>query len=144
MKINYRPGLSRGGIYAHFENKEALALAAFDHNLGKLCTAIQNRIRKAYNAHDKLMVFARVYKNLVEDNFVLGGSPILNTGSEADDTHVHLKERVACASDKWQQCMVKFVEEGIEAGDFRPDANPGQIAFSILSLIEGGSISQVN
>lgn len=34
--------------------------------------------------------------------------------------------------------MVKFVEEGIEAGEFKSEANPSQIAFSILSLIEGG------
>jgi TetR/AcrR family transcriptional repressor of nem operon len=131
-------GLSRGGIYAHFENKEVMALAVFDYNLAKLCSAIQNRIRKAYNAHDKLMVYARVYKTLAEDNFVLGGSPILNTGSEADDTNTLLKERVVAASYKWQQCMILFIEEGKQSGDFKPDVNASQMAFSILSLIEGG------
>lgn len=131
-------GLSRGGIYAHFENKELMALAVLEHNLAKLCTAIQNRIRKAYNTHDKLMAYARVYKTMAEDNLVLGGSPILNTGSEADDTNTMLRERVAAASDYWQQCMMLFIKEGVASGELKPDVDASQMAFSILSLIEGG------
>jgi AcrR family transcriptional regulator len=131
-------GLSRGGIYAHFENKELMALAVLEHNLAKLCSAIQNRIRKAYNTHDKLMAYARVYKKLAEDNFVLGGSPILNTGSEADDTNTLLRERVAAASYHWQHCMMLLIKEGIQTGELKPDVDASQMAFSILSLIEGG------
>lgn len=131
-------GLSRGGIYAHFENKELMALAVLEHNLANLCSAIQNRIRKAYNAHDKLMAYARVYKALAEDNLVLGGSPILNAGSEADDTNRLLRERVAAASSYWQQCMILLIKEGIQSGELRPDVDANQMAFSILSLIEGG------
>jgi TetR/AcrR family transcriptional repressor of nem operon len=132
-------GLSRGGIYGNFENKELMALAAFDYNLGKLCDAIRIQMVKAGSFHDKLMVYARVYKTLSEDD-VLGGSPILNTATEADDTNHLLKERVADASKKWHDCMAGFIVEGIETGEFRKDANVDQIAFSILSMIEGGLI----
>lgn len=131
-------GLSRGGIYAHFKNKEVLALAVFDYNLSKLYSVIETRIRKAYSAHDKLLVYARVYKTLAEDSLILGGSPILNTGSEADDTNSLLRERVAEASFKWQQLMILFIEEGKRSGEFKPDVDASQMAFSMLSLIEGG------
>jgi AcrR family transcriptional regulator len=133
-------GLSRGCIYGNFENKEIMALAVFEYNLAKLCTVIHNRIIKAKTFEAKLMVYARVYRTLAEDNFLLGGSPILNTATEADDTNGLLKERVATASLKWQTCMAGFVEEGIKAGEFREDTNAAQIAFTILSLIEGALI----
>ncbi|GGN13721.1 hypothetical protein GCM10010967_57370 [Dyadobacter beijingensis] len=131
-------GLSRGGIYAHFKNKETLALAVFDYNLSKLCSVIQNRIKKTCSAADKLLVYARVYKALAEDSVILGGSPILNTGSEADDTNSLLRERVAEASFKWQQLMILLIEEGKRSGEFKSDVDASQMAFSMLSLIEGG------
>jgi AcrR family transcriptional regulator len=131
-------GLSRGGLYGNFENKEVLALAVFDYNLAKLCYMIQNKMRKAHTAHDKLMVYARVYKILAEDGFLLGGSPIQNTAIEADDTNSLLKERAASASIKWQSCMGEFIKAGIESGEFKQEVNISEITFSMLSLIEGG------
>ena len=49
-------GLTKGSIYGNFENKEEVALAAFDHNLSKVWGIIQQRIRLAVTYHDKLMV----------------------------------------------------------------------------------------
>jgi AcrR family transcriptional regulator len=131
-------GLSRGGIYGNFENKEVMALAVFDYNIAKLCTVIRNKILVANSFHDKLMVYASVYKTLSEDDFVMGGSPILNTATEADDTNSLLKEKAANASKGWQHCMAQFIQSGIESGEFKKDVNINQLTFSILSLIEGG------
>lgn len=131
-------GLSRGGIYGNFENKEVMALAVFDYNMGKLCNAIRDEMLVAHSYHDKIMVYAKVYKALYEDDFLLGGSPILNTATEADDTNSVLKEKAASASKNWQRCMMESIESGIESGEFKRGINIDQITFSILALIEGG------
>ncbi|SEW46807.1 transcriptional regulator, TetR family [Chitinophaga sp. YR573] len=131
-------GLSRGGIYGNFENKEVMALAVFDYNMGKLCNAIRDAMLVAHSYHDKIMVYAKVYKALYEDDFLLGGSPILNTATEADDTNSVLKEKAASASKNWQRCMMESIESGIESGEFKRGINIDQITFSILALIEGG------
>src|ERR1700761_5725589 len=54
-------GLTKGSIYGNFENKEEVALAVFDHNLGKISTDIYQRISLATTYYDKLMVYAKVY-----------------------------------------------------------------------------------
>lgn len=131
-------GLSRGGIYGNFENKEVMALAVFDYNMGKLCNAIRDEMLVAHSYHDKIMVYAKVYKALYEDDFLLGGSPILNTATEADDTNSVLKEKAASASKNWQRCMMESIESGIESGEFKRGINIDQLTFSILALIEGG------
>jgi AcrR family transcriptional regulator len=131
-------GLSRGGIYGNFENKEVMALAVFDYNMGKLCNAIRDEMLVAHSYHDKIMVYAKVYKALYEDDFLLGGSPILNTATEADDTNSLLKEKAASASKNWQRCMMESIESGIESGEFKRGINIDQLTFSILALIEGG------
>jgi AcrR family transcriptional regulator len=137
--VEITTGVSRGEIYGNFENKEVMALAVLDHNLAILCAAIQKQLKKASGAYDKLMVDVQVYKQLAEDDFLLGGgSPILNTATEADDTNSLLKERVAGAAEYWQKCMVGLIEEGIQSGEFKPGININQVAFSIHSLIEGG------
>lgn len=131
-------GLTKGSIYGNFENKEEVALAAFDHNLLKVSRYIQQRIGQAATYHDKLMVYAQVYHSYSGTPFPKGGCPILNTAIEADDTNPLLKERAARAILQWKKTVSELIQAGIGAGEFRQDADPGQTALSLIALIEGG------
>lgn len=130
--------LTKGSIYGNFENKEEVALSAFDYNLSKIRLAIVNRIEKAKNYHDKLMVYAQVYHSYLGEPFPYGGCPILNTAIEADDTHAVLKAKAANAISEWKKNIVKLIEAGAVAGEFKADIDASQLALSIIALIEGG------
>lgn len=131
-------GLTKGSIYGNFENKEEVALAAFDHNLSKVWGIIQQRIGQAVTYHDKLMVYAQVYHSYSGAAFPKGGCPILNTAIEADDTNPLLKERAARAIQRWKKNISDLIQAGITAGEFRAGADSGQTALSLIALIEGG------
>src|ERR1700710_3155929 len=89
--------LTKGSIYGNFENKEAVALAAFEHNICKVSGVIASEMNKHTLYKDKLMVYVKVYGDFFAKSFPTGGCPILNTAVEADDTHPLLKERAATA-----------------------------------------------
>lgn len=131
-------GLTKGSIYGNFENKEEVALAAFDYNYASISNIILARISKAENYHDKLMVYAQVYDQFTRDTFPKGGCPILNTAVEADDTEGLLKDKAAKAVLKWKKNIQDLIQAGIAAGEFKPDINQPQMALSIIALIEGG------
>jgi len=131
-------GLTKGSIYGNFENKEEVALAAFDHNLFKITQLIREQVDKAESFHDKLMAYAQVYKKVIKGAVNSGGCPILNTATEADDTNSLLKDRAAKAVENWEQSLILLIESGIKSGEFKKEVNARQFAVSIIALIEGG------
>jgi TetR/AcrR family transcriptional repressor of nem operon len=131
-------GLTKGSIYGNFENKEEVALAVFDYNYSRLLKRIHDLMGTAETFHDKLMVYAKVYKNVVKAPLNRGGCPIINTAIEADDTNNLLKDKAAKALLKWEKTLTRLIEQGIDAGEFKAEINIRQTALSIIALIEGG------
>lgn len=131
-------GLTKGSIYGNFENKEEVALAVFDYSLEKLRKVILQRMTLARTYHDKLMVYAQVYRNFKDSPFPEGGCPILNTAVEADNTNSLLKDKASKAILRWQKSIINLIQGGINAGEFKSSVDAGNVALSIIALIEGG------
>lgn len=133
-------GLTKGSIYGNFENKEEVALAVFDYNCKQIGQTIAAQLNLAETYRDKLMVYAKVYKELIVATKVNqnGGCPILNTAIDADDTNALLKEKAATAVQKWKDNLIHLMELGIANKEFKSDINAPQVALSMIALIEGG------
>lgn len=131
-------GLSKGSIYGNFENKEAVALAVFDYNYERLKKATNLETAKAITFHDKVMVYAKVYRKITKGGFTSGGCPILNTAIEADDTNILLKSKAAAALKYWCTGISSLIEKGKDAGEFKVNTDARKTAVSIVALIEGG------
>lgn len=130
--------LTKGSIYGNFANKDEVALAAFDYNLGKVNSIIDREMTKYRSAKEKLLVYGKVYTEFINFSFPQGGCPILNTAVESDDTHPELKKRVVAAINSWKKKITGILETGIEKKEFRKTTDTEQIALTIMALIEGG------
>jgi len=130
-------GLSKGGIYGNFENKDELALAAFEYNHNKVNELIRSKILERENSIDRLLVYPRIYKNYFRYPFLHAGCPILNSATEVDDTHPMLRERVVQALDFWRTSLEKQIKRGIHRKEIHPLTHPTELAILIISLIEG-------
>lgn len=136
--ITEATGLTKGSIYGNFENKEEVALAVFEYNRSLVFNRVQAEVEKAGSYFEKLMVYGRVYKNVIASVGNRGGCPILNTAVEADDTNVPLQLSAAKALFSWKKSLVGIIEKGTEAGEFRKGIDAEEMAVSIIALIEGG------
>ncbi|TWF32829.1 TetR family transcriptional regulator [Chitinophaga polysaccharea] len=130
-------GLTKGSIYGNFANKDEVALAAFDHNLKQVTTIIQQEMSKHNTCREKLMVYVQVYSNFQKHPFPEGGCPLLNTATEADDTHAALRQRAADGIQRWKNAITTLLEKGIQLGEFRKDVPVEQTALSMIATIEG-------
>lgn len=130
-------GLSKGSIYCNFENKDEVALAAFDYNFGKVNDYIKERIQALDNSIERLLVYPKVYRDFLKIQFLQPGCPILNTSTEADDTHPRLRLRAANALAFWKKSIENQVARGIERKEIKKNTNPTEIAVLIMSLVEG-------
>lgn len=130
-------GLTKGSIYGNFQNKDEVALAAFDYNFDRVTDYLKERILLSPNSIDRLMVYPAVYRDFLTIPFLKAGCPILNTSTEADDTHPALRERAANALAFWKKAVENQINRGIERKEIKPETNSSEIAVILMSLIEG-------
>ena len=130
-------GLTKGSIYGNFQNKDEVALAAFDYNFDQITQYIRSKILAMDNAIERLLVYPTVYREFLTIPFLKSGCPILNTSTEADDTHPKLRERAAQALSFWKASVENQINRGIQRGEIKGDTNPSEFAVILMSLIEG-------
>jgi AcrR family transcriptional regulator len=130
-------GLSKGSIYGNFENKDEVALAAFDYNFDLVTSYLKNKILSKDNSIERLLVYPKVYRDFLKIPFLKPGCPILNTSTEADDTHPKLRERAANALLFWKTSLENQIKRGIQLGEIKAETDPTEVAVILISLIEG-------
>jgi TetR/AcrR family transcriptional regulator, transcriptional repressor for nem operon len=130
-------GLTKGSIYGNFENKDEVALAAFDYNFNKVTLYLKNKIIAKENAIEGLLVYPKVYRNFLKIPFLHSGCPVLNTSTEADDTHPQLREKAAKGLLFWKTSVENQIKRGILRGEIKPSTNATELAVVLLFIIEG-------
>lgn len=129
--------LTKGSIYGNFTNKDDVALAAFDYNFNRVTLYIRKKMANKENSIDRLLVYPQVYGNFLKIPFLKAGCPILNTSTEADDTHPQLRERAANALVFWQTAIENQLKRGIQRGEIKKETNTAEFAIMLMALIEG-------
>ncbi|MBC7846184.1 MAG: TetR/AcrR family transcriptional regulator [Flavobacterium sp.] len=135
--ITEATGLTKGSIYGNFENKDEVALEAFDYNYNLIVTYLRNQIEARPKMIDRLLVYPETYRNFLELPILKAGCPILNTSTEADDTHLLLRAKAIKALQFWKIAVVKCIETGIERNEIKVSTNANEFSFILMSLIEG-------
>lgn len=131
-------GLTKGSIYGNFENKDEVALAAFDYNFEQVVIYIRSKMDARNAIIEKLMVYPETYRNYLTLPFLSSGCPITNTSAEADDTHLLLKAKAANAFVFWRNSLEQHLKFGIETKEIKPDVNINEFVSVFMSLIQGG------
>lgn len=129
--------LKKGGIYNHFENKDEIAIAAFDHSFKKILMRFRERLDKDTTSSEKLHSIIAVFRDMVTDPVVKGGCPIVNTAIDSTDSHPGLKKRAKMAIQTLEDYIVIKIEEGITSGEFRKEADSTSIATFMIMAMEG-------
>ena len=128
--------LAKGGVYGNFESKDEICLEALKYLLKSLSDGINNSIADKANAKLKLFAILDFYKErLLKTN--TGGCPILNFGTEADDTNPVIKQVVKEAISFSQSRIAGIVNEGHKAGGLRENFDADLFAVKMLTMLEG-------
>lgn len=130
-------GLTKGAIYGNFKNKDEVATEAFKYNLSKLADILITDLAKASSPVEKLRAMPAFHRKIYDDITVMGGCPILNTATDADDTHPQLRQLVQEAVERTRQNIKSFVSQGIEQGQIKCDADGDKLAGLMVALVEG-------
>ncbi|MET0946256.1 MAG: TetR/AcrR family transcriptional regulator [Flavobacterium sp.] len=126
--------LAKGGIYGNFENKEEICIESFLYLRSQLASKLDVAASKGKSAKEKLFNLLDVYsnaKNMTE------GCPILNFGTESDDTNPVMREHVKKAILSAQKRFFTIVENGIQKKELSSEINPEHYSIKVFAMIEG-------
>ncbi|WP_405414372.1 TetR family transcriptional regulator C-terminal domain-containing protein [Maribacter sp. Asnod1-A12] len=129
--------LTKGALYGNFENKEALALAAFEYNRSLLLTAIDEHLSIEDNTMAKIENLLDFYKKYDIFTMKMGGCPILNVGIDAQHNN---KLLAAAAKESIKEIEGKIAlvfENGINNGEFKLPVSPLQFSKQLFTIIQG-------
>ncbi|MEZ4817822.1 MAG: TetR/AcrR family transcriptional regulator [Flavobacteriaceae bacterium] len=135
--ITKATGLTKGAIYGNFENKEAIAIAAFDKSVNDLLKRIAKHQEQSPSPIQKLYLIADFYKTYFDYSKHIGGCPILNIGVNSHQQNSKLVERVQYIIQKTQNNIAKLVVWGIEAGEIKPTVDAVEFARRLYTQIQG-------
>jgi TetR/AcrR family transcriptional repressor of nem operon len=130
-------GLQKGGIYRHFESKEALALEAFDYAVDVMGRRFAEALAGRTDAIGRLRAVVEVFAALPEDPPVPGGCPMMNALVDSDDGNPRLRDRARRAMDGVRGLISRTVAEGIARGEVRPGVDGDAVATVLVATMEG-------
>ena len=130
-------GLTKGAIYGNFENKEALALAAFEFNSKKLLNTLSEKLSTDVGAIEKLGILTDFYRHYDEFTEELGGCPILNVGVDAKYNNRLLSSAARETVRTIEGKIALVLEDGMRRGEIKLPVPPLQFAKQLFTMIQG-------
>ncbi|NNJ88178.1 MAG: TetR/AcrR family transcriptional regulator [Eudoraea sp.] len=130
-------GLTKGALYGNFENKESLALAAFEYHSNKLLAAIDERLNSSGNAIEILFRLTDFYRHYDEFTAPMGGCPILNVGVDANYNNQLLEGAARETLRTIEGKIALVLENGVNKRELKLPVPPLQFAKQLFTMIQG-------
>ena len=130
-------GLTKGALYGNFENKEALALAAFQYSSTHLLETITENLNSEGSSLQKLFKLTEFYRNYDVYTAEMGGCPVLNVGVDAQHNNRLLnaaaKETIKTIEGK----IALVLENGVKSNELKLPVTPLQFAKQFYTMLQG-------
>ncbi|HVR98755.1 MAG TPA: TetR/AcrR family transcriptional regulator [Thermoanaerobaculia bacterium] len=130
-------GLSKSGLFAHFGSKDELQIQVLQAAVERFNETVVRPALSAPRGEPRLRAFFENWLAWANDPTMPGGCMFVAAAVELDDRPGPQRDFMAQAYSDRYAFIAKAVRMAIEAGHFRSDLDPEQIAFEIDSIALG-------
>ena len=129
-------GVTKGALYYHFEDKEALGHAVLDEVMAS--DLHKKWVQPLQNAKDPIDALIRIVQSeslKIED--VRRGCPLLNLSQEMSGLDEGFRRRTEKLFKNWHDAVAEALREGQKRGVVRNDINANETATFLIATYEG-------
>jgi AcrR family transcriptional regulator len=127
-------GLSKSGVYAHFDSKEELQLATVD-NARVLFIDVVVVPALEHGGLDRLRGLCESFLTYVEKRTLPGGCFFAAAAAELGGRPGPLRERVAANQKDWIRVLTDAANEAVADGDLRDETDVATLVFELNALV---------
>jgi len=129
-------GVTKGALYYHFDNKEALGYAVVDEVIAN--SVQQKWVQPLQNAENPIDVLVRIVQSeSVKREDVERGCPLLNLSQEMSGLDEGFRKRTAKLFKNWHDAIARALSEGQKRGLVRNDIDANETATFLIAVYEG-------
>jgi TetR/AcrR family transcriptional repressor of nem operon len=134
-----KAGVTKGALYYHFDNKEALGYAVVDEVIAS--KVHQKWVQPLRNAENPIDVLVRIIRSeSLKREDVQRGCYLLNLSQEMSGLDQGFRRRTARVYKNWHDAMAEALREGQKRRVVRSDINANETATFLIAAWEGYAV----
>jgi AcrR family transcriptional regulator len=129
-------GVTKGALYYHFDNKEALGYAVVDE---VIASSVQQKwVQPLRNAKNPIDALVRIVQSeSLKRKDVQRGCPLLNLSQEMSGLDEGFRRRTAKLFKDWHDAIAEALREGQKGRVVRSDIDANEMATFLIAAYEG-------
>jgi TetR/AcrR family transcriptional repressor of nem operon len=129
-------GVTKGALYYHFDDKDALGYAVVDEVMTS--DLHQKWVQPLRNVKDPIDALVRIVQSeSLRREDVQRGCPLLNLSQEMSGIDEGFRRRTAKLFKDWHDAVAQALREGQKRGIVRNDINANETATFLIATYEG-------
>jgi AcrR family transcriptional regulator len=128
-------GLSKSGLFAHFESKESLQLSTMEYASAHFVDAVVKPAFTAPRGEPRVRSLFENWLSWPKKSGLAGGCFFVAVAVELDDRPGPVRDRLVKLQLDWLDTLAQSVRIGIAEGHFRKDCDPDQFAYEMYGVM---------
>ena len=128
-------GMSKSGLYAHFDSKQQLQLATVSAAEDVFTAEVVTPALEVPEGLGRLKLLCAGFLSYVKRGVFPGGCFFLSSAAEWDTRQGPIRDSVRTVLAGWNQLLEANLREAQQQGDLASDADTGQLTFEINALL---------
>jgi len=134
-KVAADVGMSKSGLFAHFDSKEALQVDVLSTAAEKFKQVVVIPALGAARGEPRLRSLFHQWLEWEQNESLPGGCVFMHAAAELDDRPGPARTKLVEQQQKWLGTLAKAVRMAIDAGHFRKDVDPSLFAFQLYGIV---------
>jgi AcrR family transcriptional regulator len=134
-RLAHEIGMSKSGLYAHFDSKQDLQLATIAAAEDVFTAEVITPAMQAPEGLERLELLCERYLSYIEGGVFPGGCFFASTAAEWDTRRGPVRDRVRAVLTSWDQLLEASVRAAQQLGELERDVDSRQLTFEINALL---------
>jgi len=128
-------GLSKSGLFAHFDSKEALQVQTLEHAAERFTQVVVKPALAAGRGEPRVRALFERWLRWPQAVSQPGGCIFVAAAAELDDQPGRPRDRLVELQRDWLSVIATTVRGAKDQGHFREDVDPEQFAFELYGIM---------
>jgi len=135
-----RTGMSKSGLFAHFQSKENLEVAILQEAVRRFVGLVIVPALEQKRGEPRVRALFDRWMTWPKHDFQPGGCIFAAAASELDDRPGPARDVLVGAQKDWMGTLAQAAQIAVDEGHFRKDLDVRQFAFEEFALVYGAQI----